>query len=190
LTHRGVPGTHQLDLGLSVLESLRKAGKYSVTKLPRFSKNTDNPWPKEKWPAFVGRPDVILVDSWFWNTRISTEEQLRTPINAREATEDEDGSWRKAVNEFLKERYLGFFREADFWIHLEAPSWDATVRWRVEQEMDLRAALPENERPSDDPTERLRHFLETFQRWGIQAHTQKPDVTVRLAEDHSIAIDT
>lgn len=187
--HRGVPGTHHLDLGFSVIESLRKAGRYSVTKLPRFSKNTDNPWPQDKWPAFVGRPDVILIDSWFWNTQVSTDEQLRVPINQREANEDEDGVWRRAVNDFLREGYPAFFDQADFWIHLEGPSWDATVRWRVDQEMDLRAEVPEKQRPAEDPTERLRYFLETFQRWGIQAHSKEPDVNVRLAEDHSIAID-
>lgn len=185
---RGVPGTHRVELGLEVLERLSTAKEGEVTRLPRFSKNTDDPLPESEWPAFEGRPDVIIIDSWFWNTKVAGGNELRRPLNRREAEEDSDGTWRRTVNHALSERYGPLFSKADYWVHLEAPSWEATVRWRVDQEMDLRLELPPEERPKGDPTARLRHFLEVFERIGTRPYQGTPDVVLGLGEDHSMTV--
>lgn len=182
---RGPPGTHRIDLGQKVIEVLRGATDETVTRLPRFDKGADNPLAQDLWPLFLGRPDVILVDSWFWQIGPVPEDSLEAPLNQRERDEDPDGIWREAVNRFLSEGYPDLFAQADYWIHLAVPSWEATVRWRVEQEMDRRAQLPIDQRPTDDPTEHLRSFLDLFERWGTMPHLREPDLEVKLNDDHS-----
>lgn len=185
LATRGVPGTHDLALGFRTLDALCNATVDTVTPLPRFSKVEDDPWPQERWPRFVGRPDAITIDSWFWQIAPVSEQELTQPLNEREALEDADGSWRRAVNGFLGDGYPQLFDRAHLWVRLAVPSWEATVRWRVEQEADLRAEQAPEKRPTDDPTARLRHFLSLFHRWGVQRAVREPDVTVHLNEDHT-----
>ena len=57
---RGVPGTHDIQMGLEVLDSLYGAGKETLTPIPSFSKLLDSHKPKEDWKAFRGRPEYIF----------------------------------------------------------------------------------------------------------------------------------
>ena len=63
-----------------------------------------------------------------------SEEELLTPINDLEVREDVDGIWRRYANEQLRSRYEPVFDRLDSLVFLEAPSFDAIVRWRFEQE--------------------------------------------------------
>ncbi len=184
---RGVPGTHDLALGFRTLDSLGAATVDTDTPLPRFSKLTDDPWPLGDWPRFSGRPDVITIDSWFWRPARASSGELSLPMNELEAEEDADGTWRRTVERFLEQGYPELFSRAHFWVHLAAPSWSATVRWRIDQEHDMLASLPPDQRPRGDTTGHLPYFLQLFQRLGIRRHSEPPDVTLQLGEDHSIA---
>ena len=56
---RGVPGTHDIALGLAVIESLGRAGE---TAVPRFDKASDDRRPDRDMVA--GPVDVILFEGW------------------------------------------------------------------------------------------------------------------------------
>jgi D-glycerate 3-kinase len=59
LATRGVPGTHDVGLGLEVLAALQSSGS---TRLPRFDKGTDERLPTEAWPAVASPVDVVLFE--------------------------------------------------------------------------------------------------------------------------------
>ena len=183
---RGAPGTHRTETIVSLLGALRTANEATLTALPRFDKSLDDTSPCSEWPLFVGKPHVILFDTWLWNVRPPNDEELSEPINRREAERDPDGTWRIASAQAFRDRYVGVFSEADEWIKIEPPGWEAMVRFREEQERNrilrmsegAREALPKPEHP-------IGYFLELFERWLRLPHTREPDHRIVLDEQHS-----
>jgi len=132
---RGVPGTHDVALGERVFASL-KAGQ--PTRLPRFDKANDRPAPASDWPEITA-PDVIIFEGWCVAARPQADEALSAPVNDLER--EDDGAWRRAVNEALKGPYTTLFSHIDRLILLAAPGFEIVRDWRIEQENTLRARL-------------------------------------------------
>lgn len=59
---RGVPGTHDVSLGIQILRQLKK-GEGEVL-LPRFDKQIDNPKPKSMWECCTTPVDIVLFEGW------------------------------------------------------------------------------------------------------------------------------
>lgn len=183
---RGVPGTHRPEMVRTLLGALRAANDHTVTALPRFDKSLDDTTPRSEWPLFVGKPDLILFDSWLWNVRPPTSEELSVPINRREADEDPDGTWRNAAAQEFRHRYVEIFCEADEWIRIEPPNREATMRFREEQERNRMDRMGESARRALPKREHsVSYFLELFERWLRLPHTSEPDHRVVLDEQHS-----
>ena len=49
---RGVPGTHDINLGLNTLKSLEEANDSSLKPIPSFSKPLDRHLQKDAWPVY------------------------------------------------------------------------------------------------------------------------------------------
>src|SRR5690606_5606704 len=98
LQTRGVPGTHDVDLGVDTMTRLIHAGAGDRTPLPRFDKAQDTQMPRNQWPVFEGPADVVIFEGWCVGARPQSDEALATPINALERDEDADGRWRGYVN--------------------------------------------------------------------------------------------
>ena len=113
LVTRGVPGTHDVDLGLRILRSLRGG---ETVALPRFDKATDEPFPKFKWPIWNGTCDVVLFEGWCVGARPQRGDELDTPVNGLERLEDSTGDWRWYVNRQLGGAYQTLFAELDLQI--------------------------------------------------------------------------
>ena len=103
LITRGVPGTHDVRLCESVIDSLCNASNKTETIIPRFDKSVDDLYPEAKWDKYVGRPDVILFDGWFVGAVEQKETELLTPVNDLERDEDKYCVWRRFVNSQLKD---------------------------------------------------------------------------------------
>lgn len=171
---RGPPGTHDLGLLERTLADLRAAGADSRTPLPAFDKLADDRAPRTDWPVFAGRPSAVLVDGWCLGATPQAEADLAAPVNALEAERDGQGIWRRAANAALAGPYAEVFSRFDAVLFLKAPSFDAVLDWRCEQEAVL-MNLP----PADLPPARraeLAVFIPHFERitrhmlaGGIQA---------------------
>jgi len=181
---RGPPGTHDVDRGLRLLRRLRDATPSDVTTLPRFDKLADEPLPAAMWPVFSGRPDVILTDGWFWGARPGDPAALGAPINRREAEEDPDGTWRRAVHRALGIGYPELFSASDFHVHLAVPSHEASVRFRIEQGRQERLARGLD--PAGADPARIRRFLELFERVGRLPVRFERGLWVQLGETHRV----
>jgi D-glycerate 3-kinase len=152
LATRGVPGTHDMPLMAGTIHALLQARPDSITSLPRFDKASDDRVPRDDWPDFEGRPDVVILEGWCVGARPQGDSALLEPVNALEALEDADGRWRRYANSCLGGDYAAFFAGLDLRLMLRAPSFACVHGWRAEQEAGLnrdahsaRAAMSEAE---------------------------------------------
>ncbi|AHE53473.1 kinase [Sphingomonas sanxanigenens] len=135
LRTRGVPLTHDVALGIRLIDDLR-AGR--PVRVPRFNKAADEPLPEAKWESVSPPLDLILFEGWCVGARPEDEAALVTPVNALERDEDGDGIWRRAVNAALAGPYAALFGRIDRLVLLAAPGFQVVHGWRLEQEEALR----------------------------------------------------
>ncbi len=180
LATRGVPGTHDVALGLAVLDGLA-AG--DCTLLPRFDKATD-----DRAPSGVridGPVDVVLFEGWCVGAVAQEASALATPINDLERLQDADGHWRHHVNAALAGEYQHLFRRIDALVLLAAPDFAKVRDWRIEQEeglrQSLRAAGRSTEGTMDDA--QIASFIQFYERLTRHILAEMPDradLTLRL----------
>jgi D-glycerate 3-kinase len=183
---RGPPGTHDLDLADSAVAALRAAGPETETPLPAFDKLADDRRPAVDWPTFRGRPRAILIEGWCLGATRQTPESLVRPVNALEREDDPDAVWRSVADKALAGRYQTFFGGFDAIIMLAAPSFDAVLDWRCEQEAGLLGLAPD----ALPPARRLElaRFIQHFERITrhMLAGGVAADMIVRLGPDRGV----
>lgn len=180
LRTRGVPGTHDIALGLSVLDDLA-AGR--PTPLPRFDKAIDDRAPESDWPVAPGGTRLLILEGWCVGARPQAEDALTAPVNALERDEDSDGTWRRFVNTALAGAYQPLFDRLDPLILLAAPGFDVVLRWRTEQERRLR-----RERGGGMSDKEVARFIRHYERLTRHILAEMPgraDLAIRLAEDRA-----
>jgi len=142
---RGVPGTHDVQLGLDTLDSLCHAHADDVTAIPAFSKPLDQHLPKDSWQKYEGRPDFIFFDAWCGGARPVPLENWKPPINLLEKEEDPDGVWSKWSNQELSGDYQKLFDRFDLLLLIKVPSMEHVYdsRWLQEQTLEKTLTDPE-----------------------------------------------
>lgn len=178
---RGPPGTHDLGLMKQTVAALRVAETDSRTPLPAFDKLADDRAPEADRPVFTGRPSAVLIDGWCLGATPQAEADLIAPINTLEAERDRDGQWRSAVNAALSRTYADAFRLFDAILFLKAPSFDAVLDWRCEQEAGLMGLSPADLPPVSRAE--LAVFIQHFER--ITRHMLSGGVKA----DHTVMLD-
>ncbi len=182
LQTRGVPGTHDVELGLAVIEALGHAGTVSI---PEFDKSSDDRVPSTKWRQVDAPVDIIILEGWCVGATPQSESALLTPINDWERTFDPDGAWRRFVNQSLAGRYQRLFSRIDLLILLKSPAFDVVFGWRLEQEQKLRETVEKQGRHAAhvmSDTEVL-HFISHYERLTRHILNEMParaDVLVAL----------
>jgi D-glycerate 3-kinase len=180
LATRGPPGTHDVALGLSVLDGLAGQGE---TALPRFDKAADDRASRRDWPVFEGPADVVLLEGWCLGARPQGAEALAAPVNDLERDEDPDGAWRGFIDAALAGAYRDLFARIDWLAVLTAPDF-ATVRaWRREQEAKLQANLAARGARGGLDQAALERFLDHYERltaWCAEDLPRRADLHVAL----------
>lgn len=177
LRTRGVPGTHEIELLMSVLAALPKASEKLPVAHPRFDKGRDTRMPPSRWPLATRPPQLIIVEGWALGIRPQTVAGLASPINELERIEDAEGIWRSWVNKQLR-GYQPLWRKFDALIVLLAPSWGIVQRWRSEQEQDLLA----RHAPLAMDAAALRRFLAHYERLSRHALATLPAIADSCVE--------
>jgi D-glycerate 3-kinase len=180
LRTRGVPGTHDVALGLSVLDDLA-AGR--PTRLPRFDKATDDRAPAAQWESAPAGTRLLILEGWCVGARPQADDALADPINALERDEDAGGIWRRYVNTALAGAYQALFARLDRLILLAAPGFDIVLRWRIEQEHQLHHARG-NGMSDAEVAGFIRHY-ERLTRHILAEMPGRADLVIPLAEDRS-----
>ena len=186
---RGVPGTHDLRLGLSLIDALQNANDDARIPIPSFDKAADDRRPRETWSEWTGPCDVILLEGWCLGLPPQEPAALEPAINALEAEEDPDGTWRRYVNSQLEDRYAELWARIVALLMLAVPSMEQVVVWRTIQEQKLAAARARQGVTGgaglmdDAAVARFVMFFERLTRHGLEVLPEKADVTIRLSAD-------
>ena len=140
LRTRGVPGTHDVALGLGIFSALDQG---CAALLPRFDKASDDRTAETAWGVAPAGTQVLIFEGWCVGARPEPETALVNPANVLERLEDPNAVWRHFVNAALAGPYQTLFARIDLLIFLAAPDFDSVARWRAEQELELSArSLP------------------------------------------------
>ncbi|MEM9731302.1 MAG: kinase [Myxococcota bacterium] len=183
LVTRGVPGTHDVSLGLDVLSALRRGESVA---LPRFDKATDQPLPKFQWPIWNDRCDLVLFEGWCVGARPQRADELSEPVNGLERLEDSTGGWRWYVNRQLGGAYQQLFSELDLLVLLRPPDFEHVLAWREEQETKLRERMNASEAMSPTAVRRFVLHFERLTRFMWEEMPDRADAVIDLAPDHQV----
>ena len=186
LATRGVPGTHDIPMLRECLAQLRTLGPQEKYRLPRFDKAIDDRADEASWPTISGPVDLIILEGWCVGSTAETESGLETPVNDLEAERDADGRWRRYVNERLRTDYAAVFAELDALVFLRAPSFEAVLRWRIEQEQKLAAAATGEAAGIMNESEvaAFIRYFERITRNNLEAVRSNADIVLELDKYH------
>jgi len=191
LKTRGVPGTHDVALGIKTIQDLKNAGDKSNTRIPCFDKSVDDQYPGENWNVYKGKPDIILFEGWCVGAIPEEATKLQKPLNDLEKQHDNNGSWRKYVNDQLAGDYRKWFSEIDFLVFLKVPSFAKVYEWRWLQEQKLKEKMKAGKLLNSGSRimneEEVRFFISHYERLTKHILAEMPsraEVVIDIGDDH------
>lgn len=128
---RGYPGTHDIELGSSILSQLKNLGLEGTrVKLPRYDKSAfqgkGGRKGEDEWTSVDGPLQLVLFEGWMLGFRPVPSESLR----------DQN---LKDVNRLLP-YYEVWYRILDAFIQLVPNNLDDIADWRIEAEERMKAS--------------------------------------------------
>jgi D-glycerate 3-kinase len=138
LISRGVPGTHDITIGLKIIENLNLK-ETSHVALPVFDKSIDDRMPMHEWRYVTTPIDIVILDGWCMGALPQSNTELHNPVNVLERQEDSGGIWRSYVNTCLANEYQTLFSQLNGLIMIKVPSMACVYEWRGLQEKKLAA---------------------------------------------------
>ena len=158
LEHRGYPGTHDVDLGVTTLSGLRELGDGHAglaVRVPVYDKSKHggrgDRTPMSDWREVTGPLDIVIVEGWMLGF---------TPV--AEATLDDESLVEP--NRELAD-YDRWIRLLDAFVVIRATDPRFVLEWRVQAE----AAMAAQGRPALSRAaieDYIRRFLPAYARYG------------------------
>ena len=161
---RGVPGTHDTDKAIKILQSLKSMKSAPVT-LPGFNKAIDDV--DKSMDRILDKPyPIIIFEGWCMGISPQSQDELRVSLNDLEEKHDKNGIWREYINQALGKEYGSLFSLIDYWVMLKAPSFECVYQWRWEQEKKLIRKQSQNPNKENLTLnkESLKKFISHYQR--------------------------
>lgn len=137
LIWRGPPGTHDVDLGIKILDQLRDPHPSQPVAISRFDKSLNNGEGDRIDPEIIEQADIVLFEGWFVGVRPLNNVQKIVwpdPINTPEAQQ-----FAKDSNEALK-AYLPLWERLDSLIVLNPVDYRLSKQWRKVAERKMIAS--------------------------------------------------
>ena len=190
---RGVPGTHDVALGLGTIDRLMALGAGQTVPLPTFDKAMDTRLSPHSWRRHRGCAAHLLFEGWCVGAVPQSEAALIEPVNVLERDEDPDGIWRRAVNARLQGDYQQLFARIDVLILLRVDAMCRVFQWRRLQEHKLaRAATAGAGRAgsrimTDEQVDRFIMHYERLTRHILSEMPGRADIVFDLDESHGAA---
>jgi len=188
---RGVPGTHDVKLGKQLFSDLLAGDVKLPVSVPVFDKASDDLLPTKDWRRVENPADIILFEGWCVGARPQQEDVLGNPVNELERLEDDDGTWRRYVNEQLSGEYQQLFSYIDYLLMLEVPSMKSVLAWRTLQETKLAQARAEQGLPASNvmSASEVKYFIMHYERITCSILEEMPgraDILLRLNAQHQV----
>lgn len=135
LIWRGPPGTHDINLGLSLLDQILQGN--SPVEVPRFDKSAYHGAGDRTTPEIVSNIDIVLFEGWFVGVHPINPQAFATappPIIT-----DTDRSFARDMNHQLQ-AYLPLWSRLDSLIVLYPTDYRCSLQWRKQAEQKMIAA--------------------------------------------------
>ena len=186
LIWRGPPGTHDLNLGLEIIEQCLTGDNSSKILMPRFDKSAFNGAGDRTKPEAVDKPDILLFEGWFVGVQPVIEDCFDNAIAP--ILTSEDIQFAKDNNQRLK-AYLPLWDKLDSLIVLYPEDYRLSKQWRKQAEQKMIATGKTG--MSDEECDR---FVEYF--WKalhpelfIKPLVKTADIVVKIKSDRSNKIN-
>ena len=135
LIWRGPPGTHDVDLGLNLLDSiLQRQTKITV---PRFDKSLHSGNGDRTSPETVENVDIVLFEGWFVGVRPINSSAFNTP--PLPIITEADKAFARDMNDKLHD-YLPLWQYLDSLIVLYPQDYRVSLEWRKQAEHQMKAS--------------------------------------------------
>lgn len=139
---RGPPGTHDIYLGLELLQQIR--AQQFPTFIPQFDKSLQNGAGDRTTSIEIQIADIVLFEGWFVGCRPVSPVQINQAPPPIVTQADRD--FAKDMN-FALQEYQLLWQEIDRLILLNPVDYRLSIQWRQEAEAQLRS--PQNPGMSD-----------------------------------------
>ena len=131
LVWRGPPGTHDLTLGLQVIEQCLQSDFNTEILIPRFDKSKHNGQGDRVDSEVITKPDILLFEGWLVGVRPINESCFHRPPTP--IVTPEDIQFAKDNNQRLQ-AYLPLWDKLDRLIVLYPQDYRSSQQWRKEAE--------------------------------------------------------
>ncbi|NEO95391.1 MAG: glycerate kinase [Moorea sp. SIO3G5] len=135
LIWRGPPGTHDVELGLQLLDQLRSPSPTAEILVPRFDKSAFGGAGDRITPEVVESIDIVLFEGWFVGVRPIEPEvfdgSLPEPIQTLE-----DREFARDMNQQLK-LYVPLWERLDRLMVLYPTDYRLSQQWRLQAEKQM-----------------------------------------------------
>lgn len=185
LATRGVPGTHDVELGIGLLDTI---GKGRPVRVPRFDKLSDDRCDESRWDVAPADTRIVIFEGWCVGAKAQRADELAAPVNMLEASQDPHAMWRTFINEALAGRYQSLFERVDFLTLLAAPGFECVEGWRWEQECALACTAANDQRRAMSRSEVsvfVQHY-ERITRHILSEMPQRADATINLSANRAL----
>ncbi|WP_026733756.1 glycerate kinase [Fischerella sp. PCC 9605] len=183
LIWRGPPGTHDVELGLTVLDRIRNCEL--PVAVPRFDKSAHGGAGDRTTPEIVANADIVLFEGWFVGVQpIDPAVFDRPPPPIFTA---EDKAFARDMNHKLYD-YLPLWQRLDSLIVLYPKDYRLCVEWRKQAERQMIAAGKSG--MSDAEIEQFVNYfwLSLHPELFIKPLVESPklvDLVIEVNSDHS-----
>lgn len=134
LIWRGPPGTHDIQLGLTILDRLRQPDLNQPIQIPRFDKSACNGEGDRATPEIVEKVDIVLFEGWFVGVRPINPASFDAAPPPLVTPEERD--FARDMNTRLKD-YLPLWERLDRLILLYPVDYRLSQQWRKQAEHQM-----------------------------------------------------
>ncbi|NJR52532.1 MAG: glycerate kinase [Leptolyngbyaceae cyanobacterium CSU_1_3] len=131
LARRGPPGTHDLNLGLQILNQLKRG---EPTQIPQFDKSLWQGDGDRIAPKLVSEVDIVLFEGWFVGVRPIDSAQFENAPHPIVTAADR--AFARDMNDRLQS-YVPLWEQLDRLIVLYVPDYCLSQQWRKAAEHQM-----------------------------------------------------
>lgn len=183
LIWRGPPGTHDVKLGLEVIERCLQQDNPNQILIPRFDKSAFKGAGDRTKPEAITKPDILLFEGWFVGVRPISEDCFDNP--PAPIVTSEDLQFAKDSDRRLR-AYLPLWKKLDSLIVLYPKDYRLSKQWRKEAEQ--KAIATGKSGMSDEEIDRFVEYFwkSVHPKLFIEPLTKTADLVVEIERDRSL----
>ncbi len=188
LIWRGPPGTHDITLGLTVLEQLRQPNERHPILIPRFDKSDWGGVGDRSEPEIIIGADIVLFEGWFVGARpIDPVVFDHPPVPI---VSEADKAFARDMNSNLQD-YLALWEYLDSLMVLYPVDYRLSLQWRQQAEREM-IATGKTGMSDAEIEEFVKYFWKSLHpELFIQPlinNAELVDLVVEINSDHSAGI--